>query len=249
MRCKLSKSLIKKIAFSIVVVLFLLTALMIIVRYQKFGETSMPFELEKILMVSTVDAEKIDDPNNLWNIPIDQVNDIYIYIKKNDTAKKERLIKEIRFDNFQITEEPQNGDVVLLKATGDINTNNLYNNSTDDFFSKGLIFNGGEIDDMKGLEIANIGGVCGFRMALKNLGSFVSTESEEVIYDGSLLSRIGIKQDDIRFKTSFDMSITMDNNICYKGTINLELPAGSIIEKGKSSIEKTDFSDVIFKRV
>ena len=100
----------------------------------------MPFELEKILMVSTVDAEKIDDPNNLWNIPIDQVNDIYIYIKKNDTAKKERLIKEIRFDNFQITEEPQNGDVVLLKATGDINTNNLYNNSTDDFFSKGLIF-------------------------------------------------------------------------------------------------------------
>ena len=45
------------------------------------------------------------------------------------------------------------------------------------------------------------------------------------------------------------MSITMDNNICYKGTINLELPAGSIIEKGKSSIEKTDFSDVIFKRV
>ncbi len=209
----------------------------------------MPFEIEKILMVSTVDAEKIDDPDNLWNIPIDQVNDIYIYIKKNDSAKKERLIKEIKFENFQITENPQNGNVVLLKATGDINTNDLYRNSTDDVFSKGLTFSGGEIDDMKGLEIANIGGVCGFRMSLKDLGSFVSTESEEVVYDGSLLSRIGLKQEDIKFKTTFDMTITLDNNISFKGTVNLDLPAGNIIEEGKSSTEKSDFSDVIFKRV
>ncbi len=245
----MSKSLIKKIAFIVAVVLFLLIALMIVVRYHKVGETSMPFEINKILMVSTVDAEKIDDPNNLWNIPIDQVNDIYIYIEKNDDTKRERLIKEIVFDNFQITEKPKNGNVVLLKATGDINTNDLYNKSTEDILSKGLTFIGGEIDDMKGLEIANIGGVCGFRMSLKDLGSFVSTESEEVIYDGSLLSKIDIKQEDIRFKTSFDMTIKLDNNISYKGTINLELPAGNIVEDGKASIEKSDFSDVIFKRV
>ena len=209
----------------------------------------MPFEIEKILAVSTVDAEKVDDPNILWNIPVDQVNDIYIYVKKNESSKKERLIKELAFENFQVTEKPKSGNVVLLKATGDINTNNLYNNSTEDILSKGLLFNGGEIDDMKSLEISNIGGVCGFRMAIKNLGAFVSTEGEEVIYDGSLLSKIGINQDDIKFKVSFDMSITLDNNVCYKGTINIELPVGDIAQEGKASKELKDFSNVIFKRV
>ena len=34
----------------------------------------------------------------------------------------------------------------------------------------------------------------------------------------------------------------------FTGRINLELPVGNIIKMGTSSYEKTDFSDVIFKR-
>lgn len=48
---------------------------------------------------------------------------------------------------------------------------------------------------------------------------------------------------------SFDIIIETNKNIKYKGTINIELPTGNIQTEGKSQIEKTDFSDVIFKRM
>ena len=38
-------------------------------------------------------------------------------------------------------------------------------------------------------------------------------------------------------------------NVSFKGTINLDMPVEDVIEKGSSSKEITDFSNVIFKRV
>ncbi len=245
----MNKTMIKRIAFIVSIVLFLIAVLIIILRYQNVGETSLPFTVNKILFVSTVDAEKVDDPNNMWNISVDQVNDVFVYIDKNSEEDSERLIKEIRFENFNITQSPKKGNVVLYKATGDINTNNLYLNSSEDCMSSGLTFVGGEIDDMKNLEIANIGGVCGYRFAIKDLGSFISSEGEEVVYDGSLLSRLGINNDELKFKVSFDMIIVTDNNVSYKGSFEYELPTGNIVETGKGSTEITDFSNVIFKRI
>ena len=40
-----------------------------------------------------------------------------------------------------------------------------------------------------------------------------------------------------------------NKNVTYKGTININLPAEDIIEKGSSNFEITDFSDVVFKRI
>lgn len=245
----MDKSTIRKIAFISFIALLLLVVIVIIVRYQSVGETSLPFEVTKVLIVSTVDAEKVDDPDNTWNIPVDQVNDVYIYIGKSNEDKNERLIKEIKFENFNIKSAPNKGKVVIHRATGEINTGNLYTNSTEDYLKKDISFIGSEIDDMKNLEISNIGGVCGFRVATKELGTFISSEGEEVVYDGSLLSKLEIKNEDIKFKISYDMIITTDNNVSYKGTFEYELPTGNIVEEGKGSTEITDFSNIIFKRI
>ena len=87
----------------------------------------------------------------------------------------------------------------------------------------------------------------GFRISLENLGNYTSNES--VVYNGSLLSEIGVTNEDMKFSISFDITITLDNNISFAGTINLDLPTGDIINEDEPHIELTDFSDVIFKRV
>ena len=74
-------------------------------------------------------------------------------------------------------------------------------------------------------------------------------ESEGVTYDGSLLSSIGLTNESIQFSMSFDITITLNNNVSFIGTINLDFPAGDIINELNPSIEITDFDDIIFKRI
>lgn len=80
-----------------------------------------------------------------------------------------------------------------------------------------------------------------------NYGTYSSNE-EEVKHDGTILSKIGITEDDIKCKVSFDITIEIVSGNKFTGTISLEMPVGNIITAGTSSYEKTDFSDVIFKR-
>lgn len=56
-----------------------------------------------------------------------------------------------------------------------------------------------------------------------------------------------ITEEDLKFSVSFDLIIKV-NKTEYKGTVNLDLPVGEILENGAASLEITDFSNVIFKR-
>jgi len=63
-----------------------------------------------------------------------------------------------------------------------------------------------------------------------------------------MLAKANISYEDIKFNMSFDISIDLVSGTKYTGTLTLDLPVENIIQKGKASLEKTDFSDVIFKR-
>ena len=102
---------------------------------------------------------------------------------------------------------------------------------------------------MKSLEISNNGGILGFRVAVEELGNYISNEDEEITYDGKLLSNLGVTVSEISFNISFDIIITTSDNISFKGTINLNMPIDTVIEEGSSSKEITDFSNVVFKRI
>ncbi len=241
----MKKSLIKKCLFLAGIIISLVIVFLIMKRYEVEGEKSLPFSISKIFLVSTVDGKVVDDPTNIWNIGVTQVNDIYMYIDK--TIDSDLTLDEIRLENFNLIKSPQKGNVKLLRPTGELS--NLYTYSEQNYLTEGLTYSGSTIDDMKSLEISNNGGVLGFRFSLEDLGSYVSNEAAEITYDGKLLSNLGINIEEIKFNVEFDIIIKTSDDVNYKGTIKLDLPIDTVIDEGSSNLEITDFSNVVFKRV
>ena len=214
-------------------------------KYDVEGEKKLPFSISKILLVSTVDGNEQTDEQNIWNIDVTQVNDLYIYLDK--TIDDEQTINQIKVENFVVNKTPSKGKLKVLRPTGELP--NLYTYSEQDYINGSITYLGAAIDDMKALEISNNGGVIGFRVALENLGNFISNENIEVTYDGKLLSNMGVNLEEISFNISFDIIITTSENVNYKGTITLDMPINSVIEEGSSSTEITEFSNIVFKRI
>ena len=75
-----------------------------------------------------------------------------------------------------------------------------------------------------------------------------SSDDEQIQHDGTMLSKVGITNEDIKCKVSFDIMIELVSGTKFTGTVTLELPIGDITTSGTTNYEKKDFSDVIFKR-
>lgn len=241
----MKKNLLKKCLFIIFLSALLMVVISIMLKYDVEGEKVLPFSISKILLVSTVDGHVVDDPENIWNIDVTQVNDLYIYIDK--TLEDEQTINEIKIENFVVNKIHSKGRLKVLRPTGELS--NLYTYSEQDYIFTELTYTGAAIDDLKSLEISNNGGVLAFRVALEELGTYISNEDEEITYDGKLLSNLGINLEEIQFNLSFDIIITTSDDVSYKGTINLDMPIESVIEEGSSNRELTDFSNIVFKRI
>ena len=56
-----------------------------------------------------------------------------------------------------------------------------------------------------------------------------------------------VSNEEVQFDVAFDLVITVDN-CSYRANVTLQMPCGNIVEEGTCSIEKTDMSDVNFKR-
>ena len=217
-----------------------------VIRYDVEGEKAMPYSVEKIQITSHVDAKDNEgQTENIWDVNLKEDNNIYIYIKKNDEETKE-TIKEVKLSNFKITEKSKVGNVKIYRPTGDLGTD-LYKFSEQDYLKSEIAYTGAKVDTLKKLDIRNEGGMIGFRVSLEDLGNFTSNEG--ITYNGSLLSQIGLTIDDIKFNFSFDLTITLDNDVSFVGTYKLSLPSGDIINETEPLLELTDFSDVIFKRM
>ena len=244
---KNTKNAIKKSIFIAFLIVAVTIVFLFVLKYDVEGEASLPYSLEKILIVSKVSTSNNEDPNNLWNISLEEDNDVYLYITKTDENSTD-TIQSVTLDNFTVTKKASIGDTVIYRPTGDLN--NLYDLSEQNYLGKSITYKGAKVDTLKTLEIRNEGGTIGFRASLENLGNYVSNNyDEEIVYDGSLFTKAGISVENIRFSVSFDILITLNNNVTYKGTINLDFPNDDIITNHESSREITDFSNVVFKRV
>lgn len=242
----MKKRIFKKCLFAAFLVILFTIVISIMLKYDVEGERELPFSISKLLIISTVDGSLNEDSENIWNIGITQVNDLYMYIDKT-IEDDEQTIKEIKIENFVVNKNPSKGKLKVLRPTGEIA--NLYTHSHQDYLNDKIIYTGGVIDDLKSLEISNNGGILGFRVAIEELGNYTSNEDEEITYDGKLLSNLGVTIPEIAFDMSFDIIIKTSKNISFKGTINLNMPIETVIEEGSSSKEITDFSNVVFKRI
>ena len=240
-------SIIKRVLFGVFLLAMIGVVIFIIKKYEIEGEKNLPYSLEKILIVSNVDGKRNEDAENIWNISLSEYNDVYVYIKNDENISEDVTIKDITLDNFKVTSKAKKGDLKLYRPTGELN--NLYTYSEQSYLENNIVFQGSKIDDLKNLEIGNKGGVMAFRTSLENLGNYTSNEDTEIVYNGSLLQKVGVNLEDIKFSMQMDITIQTSENVSFKGTINLDFPAGDIVTNGSSNIEITDFSNIVFKRI
>lgn len=228
-----------------IVVLLLAIAGIIILKYQVEGETNPPFELTKLIVVSTAQGYEKENPSAKWDLEIDQNNDFYIGIEKNPKYSKSEVIKSVTLEKFSYQEMHQKGTMCLYRPA----ETGLYKREEQNKFENSIIYTGKKETNLKQLEIANQGGVILFRATNQNVSEYVSEEGEEILHDGTILAKTNILPEQIETNLSFDILIETGSNVKYKATIKVKLPIEGMLQEGTATYEKTDFEDVILKRV
>ena len=89
---------IKMFIVLFVIAIIAITVISIIVKYQVEGETNMPFEISKIMVISTAGGIQKEQTENKWDLDLIQSNDVYIDIIKNKNYNKEEIIDKIIID-------------------------------------------------------------------------------------------------------------------------------------------------------
>lgn len=228
-----------------IIAILLIIAGIIMLRYQVEGEKNLPFELSKIIVVSTAEGKEIDPiEGNRWNFSVNQNNDIYLQIQKNDEYKHSSNIKNISFENFNIQKANGAEKIKLYRvnAEGKITEDEAH------LVSNTLNYKGAKENNLDALEISNQGGIILLRSVNEGVCE-VRNNEETIVHDGTLLAKGNVNPDDLTYTLSFDIVIETNRNIKYKGTVSLYLPTGSIETDGRAQMEKTDFSDIVFKRM
>lgn len=228
-----------------IIVLILIIAGIIMLRYQVEGETNLPFELSKMIVVSTAESNEIEAvADTKWNFSVNQYNDIYLEIQKNDEYKKNINIKNITFEKFVIEKNSGAENIKLYRA----NSEGKVVEDEAHLVGSSLTYKGEKETNLDELKISNQGSIILLRSVNQNVCE-VRSNDEEIIHDGTLLAKGNANSEDLNYKLSFDVVIETSRDIKYKGTISIELPTGDVQTQGKTQLEKTDFSDVIFKRM
>lgn len=231
----------------VIVTIILFVAGIMVLRYQVEGETNMPFEISKIILISTSDGVDKNEQANTWAFDINQNNDIYIYLEKNSNYKKQEAIKTVKIDNFNVEKNKEIGTTKFYRPNI-LETGGNFSN-TEENEVQSIEYTGGLEADIKNLVIANQGGVILFRYANNNVAEYTSdiSTSNEII-SNQLLKKANVNEDDLKSKLSFDITITTEDGKEYKANITLDMPVEGVTQNGTSSKEITDLDDIIFKR-
>lgn len=241
------KQTIKLIVAVTVLALLLLWVAIMMIKYEVEGETNMPFELTKIVVIGTVEGiETESDNKNKWNFDIYQNNDVYFYIDQSENNTQEELIKSVKISNIQVLAEPQKGSIQTYMPNSEAGRLFTY----DDQFKveEKLEYKGAVESSSTNLEIGSKGGTALIRFSNINIGNYTSDKDKEIIHNNTLLEKIKTSNEEIKFSISCDFTIETTKTK-YQSTITLDLPTGNLDEEENCYLEKTDMSDVIFKRV
>ena len=106
------KYLMSTKAFHICMVIVMISVILfalgiIVLKYNVEGETNMPFNLNKITIISSQEGIDKEAGENRWAFDISQNNDIYLYIEKNKNYTEQEAIKSIVIDSINVEKEQQ----------------------------------------------------------------------------------------------------------------------------------------------
>lgn len=242
----LTKKVIHICIIAIIIIALIFIAMMIVLKYDEDGEINMPFFISKISIISTVDGQDVENSTQKWEKIINQNNDIYLYVEKNNEYKKTETISSIILNNFKTEKNNNIGEIKFYKQSE--NEKLLYENKNEYIFNE-LNFKGAKYTNSKKQEISNQGGIIEFRCAQNKIGTYSSNDDDQINYN-ELLKKINIKEEDLIATIAFDIILKLDSGKVFKAeNINFNIPNPGIIEQGKVGIEIEETNKIVFKRI
>lgn len=240
------KQIIKLCVAVLVFAIIIVLVAAVMIRYQVEGDKNMPFNLSKIIIVSTAEGNETEGKRK-WNFNVLQNNDVYIYIDKNENYwGEEKTIKSVILENINISKAPTKGEIKVYMPNSV--EGRLFDYSDEYLVQEGkLEYKGGAESNTQTLQIGTNGGNLLLSFSNTGLGTYSSDEDEEITHDGTLLKRLKATYEEVQFDVNFDLVIEVDN-CSYRTNMTLHMPCGDITEEGTCSTEQTDFSDLVFKR-
>ena len=167
-------------------------------------------------------------------------------IEKNSGYIDTEVIEEIVLSNFNLLLHPNKGQMAIVKPYKE--EGHLFKMSQDNIVNE-VIYKAGLANNIKKLEIGNQGGILLFRYANLNIGEYKSNEGDTIKHNSSLLSKIGVSKDEIYSTLSFEMNIKLKSEKQYQASIQLKMPIEQMTDEKAGSIEITDLSNIVFKRI
>ena len=243
------KYLTSRKSFHVAMIIVILAVILFVVgilvlRYNVEGETNMPFELSKISVISSSGGNSLEAVDTRWKYSIYQSNDIYLYIDKNSNDAETEAISSILINNIHV--DGQNSDKVKIYRPDSQAESQMFVNQDTNVVEQ-IEYKGAMESNLKNLEISNQGGLIVFRCLYDNLAEYSS--NDDVINYQELLSKTGITNEELKAKLTFDFTIKTDNGKEYNTNISLDIPIGDVVGQGTTSMEITDMSGFIFKRI
>lgn len=227
-------------------ILIFCTTFFIMYKYQVEGEKNIPFNITKLLVVSSAKTENIELNENVYEANVIQKNDLYIAIEKNKEYSKEDAIKKITINNFKIVNEGDKGTVKIYRPSAGENPYEY----TENYEVKDCVeYTGSKETNLKteSMTISNQGGVIELSVILNDLGKITYNEEDNILADGRLLNRLQISSEEIRKIVTFDMYIELAGGNTFKTNISLEIPIGDVANEGVITNE-IDVTKLVFKR-
>lgn len=240
------KKVVKKYIFISFIIFAIVISILLTIKYNVEGDKEMPYVLSKISIRSALDGTN-NQSENLWDINLSQINDVIVFISKNENVKSDEKIKSVKITNKFAEVTPKKGTIKMYLPTSN-DVNKTYVNHSEDCISVDVEYIGNVFNNYESREIAEDGGFIAFRISNEDIANYVSNDDLEIAYNKSLLEKAQINEEEISFTFTFDLIIETTDGIKYKGTVKLDLPVGSFENSGIINQEITDFSKVIFKR-
>ncbi len=246
------RRLVDRKAFHIGVLILIIFSILIIVgfvclRYQVEGEKNIPFVISKMLVISSAEGvdNSIEVEGNKWNFDINQNNDIYLYIEKNEDDKKLDSIKEVFVKNIKIDKASEKGEFKTYKP--DSNNPEVLFSNKEEMRVDNLEYLVDGNANMKNMKITNQGGIIVFRCANDKIAKYIGNDEE--INHNLLLQKANVAKEDLQCNIQFDVMIKLNSGKNFETTIKIELPLKNLIEEGTASQEYSDSNSFVFKRV
>lgn len=245
------KALVSNKLFHLVVIIVIIVAILFflgitILRYNVEGETNMPFVLSKISIISQSLGTDKTVEGMRWAFDVNETNDIYLYIDKNDENSQEELIKSVSIDSINTNTKPTVGQTNFYKP--DATDVNMFFKDSPENAITGLEYTGDTKSDIKNLKISNQGGIVAFRYSIDNVAEYISNDDEQIDYE-DLLKKANVDENSLKSNISFDLTITLESGKVFRSNINLDLPLANVVQDGVVSKEITDLDQFIFKRI